>query len=151
MEREIEHLKEKGTQIAQDIYRFLNERDKHKWRGWEEESDPRILAIIRANYNFIAHEKAEEPTDQELDELTLKLINQVNFIEDKLEMVERDKRIYDLINKSMKVDVSRALKHTQWLKSEHKRDLNRSSIKSSRRATYDSGVSAGHAVSHGAS
>ena len=115
MEREIEHLKEKGTQIAQDIYRFLNERDKHKWRGWEDESDPRILTIIRANYNFMASESAEEPKDQELDELTLKLINQVNFIEDKLDMVERDKRIYDLINKSMKADVSRALKHTQWL------------------------------------
>lgn len=145
MEREIEHLKEKGTQIAQDINRFVSERDKYKWREWQDESDPRILAIIRANYNFTTSETAYEPTDQELNELTLKLINQVNFIEGKLEHVERDKRIYDLINKSMKVDISRALNHTQWLKSEHSREIKRNSMKYSQKATYNSDISAGYA------
>jgi hypothetical protein len=122
MERELELLKEKGEAILQDIFVYLDERDKFKWRGWEQESDPRILEIIRENFKLglYGNEGDKEPTLEELDMLILKLLNEINFIDDKLDRAEIDKDIYEKINKIMKDLLTTALSHNSWIIWEHK-------------------------------
>jgi hypothetical protein len=91
MERELELLQEKGASMLQDIFVYLSERDKFKWRGWEQESDPRILEIIRSNFKQGLYGTEADTTDEELDQLIWKLLNEVKVIDDKLDRVEIDK------------------------------------------------------------
>lgn len=115
MERELELLQEKGASMLQDIFVYLNERDKFKWRGWEQESDPRILEIIRSNFKQGLYGTEADTTDEELDQLIWKLLNEVKVIDDKLDRVEIDKDIYEKINKTMKSLLTEALSHNSWI------------------------------------
>lgn len=119
MERELDELREKGADIAEDIFNFVQERDKHDWRAWEKESDPRILKIIRQNYKMGLlggpTEAEGGPSIRTLEQLILKLINEVNFIEDKLDRVEIDKHVYEQINRKMKDLFSKAFTHQTWI------------------------------------
>ena len=94
MERELEELKEKGQAITEEIFEFLKERDKYKWRGWEENGDSRILRILRANMMKLRAGLTEDDTADtsldELDSLIMELINETNYIEDKLEAADLD-------------------------------------------------------------
>jgi hypothetical protein len=47
----------------------------------------------------LTEDDSAETTLEELDSLIIKLINETNYIEDKLEAVELDKRLYYEINK----------------------------------------------------
>ena len=82
MERDLERLKEQGTAAAQDIFEYLQKRDQYKWRGWQESGDPRILEIIRAGMRQSKDGDSDQVTLEKMDQLMLKLINEVNLIED---------------------------------------------------------------------
>lgn len=115
MNRDLERLKEQGAAAAQDIFEYLKKRDKHKWRGWQESGDPRILEIIRAGMRQNNGGDNDQVTLEKMDQLLLKLINEVNLIEDMLDDVERDGNVHQILNKEMKNFVSQVLGHTGWI------------------------------------
>ena len=51
----------------------------------------------------------------EMDALILKLINEVNYIEDDLDRVERDQNAKNAIDRDMKKFVSKSLGHEAWI------------------------------------
>ena len=58
---------------------------------------------------------SDQLTLEKIDQLLLKLINEVNLIEDKLDDVERDSNIHQIVNKEMKKFVSQVLGHKGWI------------------------------------
>jgi hypothetical protein len=49
MERELERLRETGKKISEEIHDFVTEREKYKWRLWNE-GDPRVLALLKKHF-----------------------------------------------------------------------------------------------------
>jgi hypothetical protein len=58
---------------------------------------------------------SDQVTLEKMDQLMLKLINEVNLIEDNLDAVERDGNVHHMINKEMVKFVSQVFGHKGWI------------------------------------
>ena len=73
---------------------YTPDHGEFKFDGWEENGDSRILRILRANMMKLRAGLTEDDTADtsldELDSLIMELINETNYIEDKLEAADLD-------------------------------------------------------------